>query len=184
MTKYWVGVGIITVISSISGMAQATSASAEMTTDESSFVAVLKRNDQKNSSTDPEVLGALQGLTELSRKKGIKSPDTYKEVARFLEFIHVERWQDIRSNMDSHPAELVLYWGGEESVPVLTDVLLAEPETSPKYARALETVVYIENNDSEQAYALLAEKVSLTVSPSDRAKIMSAALKIKALNQK
>ncbi len=182
MTKYCIAVGIITLVCLISGLAQTTS--TDMKTNESSFVALLKRKDEKKSAKDAEVISALQGLAELSKNREIKSPDTYKEVARFLEIIHVERWEDIRSNLQSHAAELVLYWGGKDSIPILTDILLAEPETSKKYICALETIVYIAHNDSDEAYSLLLNRINLTASEPEREKLLSAALKIKALNQK
>jgi len=141
--------------------------------DEITLVHILKR--QELSRNPEETVTALRAMTNLLRVRHLKSPESYVELIRFLDFEFVEVGATTQTNLDTHPAMAALYYAGEEALPFLTDVIGRENEESRKSALALWTIIYIKEADFRLTYAYLDEQARHCKSSVGKQRLLMAA---------
>lgn len=132
------------------GQAQRSTDQEIVLPDESVLLDALQRSNPDDLEEQRETLETLRQLAELSRAKAIKFPETYRELVRF---IGVRKPDDenytgslaVPTHLDYYPAMLALWYGGEDVLPLITDVLVAEPVESKKYSLAVWEIISISN---------------------------------------
>ena len=142
-------------------------------------VAYLRTKLRQRDSAK-QIREAIGDLQRLASQKQLKSLDTYRILAEFLDFRPEEEIPHVSTitNLDYFPAMTALLAAGDDAIPALASIPVKEAEVSTMYNNALWTLVYIRDANFREAYATLISAARIATTRKGNQKLKAAAHKI------